>query len=174
MSDENVGPLNDYVYYLCRNKNSVLAARLLKEVHKKFPERVVAILNLADAYWDIGMKSDACPIYKEYIAKMTKNGKDGRIPQSAKSRENVVDTTHNRGGNRSRFSNSQKNVVCPVFFMNFGSPIHDVTKINKVNGIIARNQAYTNALVVLTEQMNFPDATGKISELPDPFKARRQ
>lgn len=68
---------------------------------------------------------------------------------------------------------------CEVFgqvaaTVNFGSPVHDVTKINKVNGIIARNQAYTNALVVLTEQMNFPDATGKISELPDPFKARRQ
>lgn len=78
-------------------------------------------------------------------------------------------------------------MVCPLFYfyscevfgqvaatVNFGSPVHDVTKINKVNGIIARNQAYTNALVVLTEQMNFPDATGKISELPDPFKARRQ
>jgi len=88
VSDDNVGPLNDYAYYLYRNKNSVLAALLLKEIHKKFPQRVVAILNLADAYWDIGMKSDACPLYKEYIAKMTKNGKGGRIPQSAKSREN--------------------------------------------------------------------------------------
>jgi len=88
VSDDNVGPLNDYAYYLYRNKNSVLAAMLLKEVHKKFPERVVAILNLADAYWDIGMKSDACPLYKEYIAKMTTNGKGERIPQAAKSREN--------------------------------------------------------------------------------------
>jgi hypothetical protein len=90
VSDDNVGPLNDYAYYLYRNKNSVLAALLLKEIHKKFPERVVAILNLADAYWDIGMKSDACPLYKEYIAKMKKNGKGGRIPQSAKSRENCA------------------------------------------------------------------------------------
>jgi hypothetical protein len=88
VADDNVGPLNDYAYYLYRSKNNVLAALLLREIHKKFPERVVATLNLADAYWDIGMRSDACPLYKEYIAQMTKNGKGGRIPQAAKSREN--------------------------------------------------------------------------------------
>lgn len=88
ISNDNVGPLNDYAYYLYRSKNNILAALLLREIHKKFPERVVATLNLADAYWDIGMKSDACPLYKEYIAKMTMNGKGERIPQAAKSREN--------------------------------------------------------------------------------------
>ena len=88
ISNDNVGPLNDYAYYLYRSKNNILAALLLREIHKKFPERVVATLNLADAYWDIGMKSDACPLYKEYIAKMTTNGKGERIPQAAKSREN--------------------------------------------------------------------------------------
>ncbi len=88
ISNDNVGPLNDYAYYLYRSKNNVLAAVLLREIHKKFPERVVATLNLADAYWDIGMKSDACPLYKEYIAKITESGKGERIPQSAESREN--------------------------------------------------------------------------------------
>ena len=88
ISDDNVGPLNNYAYYLYRNKNNVLAALLLREIHKKFPERVVATLKLADAYWDIGINSDACPLYKEYIAKMTKDGKGRRIPQAAKSREN--------------------------------------------------------------------------------------
>jgi predicted Zn-dependent protease len=88
ISKDNVGPLNDYAYYLYRSKNNILAALLLREIHKKFPERVVATLNLADAYWDIGMKSDACPLYKEYIAKMTESGKGERIPQSAESREN--------------------------------------------------------------------------------------
>lgn len=88
ISNDNVGPLNDYAYYLYRSKNNVLAVVLLREIHKKFPERVVATLNLADAYWDIGMKSDACPLYKEYIAKITESGKGERIPQSAESREN--------------------------------------------------------------------------------------
>ena len=86
VSDENVGSLNDYAYYLYRNHDYVLAAILLKEIHKKYPERVVAILNLADAYWEIGMKSEACPLYSEYIEKMTRNGKGARIPQLAKSR----------------------------------------------------------------------------------------
>lgn len=88
ISDENVGALNDYAYYLSRSHNNVLAALLLKEIHKKFPERVVATLNLADAYWDIGMSSDACPLYKEYVEKMTQKGKGGRIPEMAKSRVN--------------------------------------------------------------------------------------
>ncbi|MCP1442630.1 hypothetical protein J3D54_001762 [Pseudomonas sp. GGS8] len=88
VSEENVGALNDYAYYLSRSHNNVLAAMLLSEIHKKFPERVVAILNLADAYWDIGMRSDACPLYKEYVDKMTKKGKAVRIPETTKSRVN--------------------------------------------------------------------------------------
>lgn len=77
LSDDNVGALNDYAYYLSRSQNNVLAALLLKEIHKKYPDRLVATLNLADAYWDIGMRSAACPLYKEYIDKMTKRGRRG-------------------------------------------------------------------------------------------------
>ncbi|KNH47013.1 tetratricopeptide repeat protein [Pseudomonas lini] len=90
VSDDNVGALNDYAYYLSRSQNNVLAALLLKEIHKQYPERVVATLNLADAYWDIGMKSDACPLYKEYVGKMKQKGKGARIPEAAKSRVNCI------------------------------------------------------------------------------------
>jgi hypothetical protein len=88
ISDDNVGALNDYAYYLSRSQNNVLAALLLREIHKKYPDRVVATLNLADAYWDIGMKSDACPLYKKYANKMTTMGKSTRIPTLVKSRVN--------------------------------------------------------------------------------------
>lgn len=88
VSDGNVGALNDYAYYLYRNQNNILAALLLKEIHKKYPDRVVATLNLADAYWDLGMKNDACPLYKDYVNKMTAMGKSTRIPAPAKSRVN--------------------------------------------------------------------------------------
>jgi hypothetical protein len=88
VSDENVGALNDYAYYLYRNQNNVLAALLLSEIHKKYPNRVVATLNLADAYWDLGMKNDACPLYKDYVNKMTALGKSARIPAPARSRVN--------------------------------------------------------------------------------------
>src|SRR5471030_395685 len=86
ISDDNVGALNDYAYYLSRSQNNVLAALLLRGIHKKYPDRVVATLNLADAYWDIGMKNDACPLYKEYANKMAAMGKSTRIPTLVKSR----------------------------------------------------------------------------------------
>lgn len=57
--------------------------------------------------------------------------------------------------------------------VNFGKPVTDLDKIKKVNGIVARFQAYTNSLEVLTEQMNFPDANGQLKEQPEEFKARR-
>ncbi|MEF9672806.1 hypothetical protein QNM99_13160 [Pseudomonas sp. PCH446] len=57
--------------------------------------------------------------------------------------------------------------------VNFGKPVSEASKINAVNGIVARYQAYTNALTVLTEQMNFPDAGGKLNEQPEMFKPRR-
>lgn len=57
--------------------------------------------------------------------------------------------------------------------VNFGKPVTDLDKIKKVNGIVARFQAYTNSLKVLTEQMNFPDANGQLKEQPEEFKARR-
>lgn len=83
---DNVRSMNDYAYYLYQNKNYVPAAMLLKEIHKQFPDRVVAILNLADVYWELGMKSSACPLYVSYLEKMASMGKFSRIPASAKSR----------------------------------------------------------------------------------------
>ncbi|WP_415772284.1 hypothetical protein [Pseudomonas sp. LB3P38] len=58
--------------------------------------------------------------------------------------------------------------------VNFGRPVADPGSINRVNGITARFQAYTNALTVLTEQMSYPDASGKLKEQPENFKPRRE
>lgn len=80
VSDQNARLLNDYAYYLYRSKNSVLAAFLLRGILEKYPERIVAILNLADAYWDIGMNDKACSLYKRYVDKMTVLRKFDRIP----------------------------------------------------------------------------------------------
>lgn len=87
VGDNNVGAINDYAYYLYRNKESALAVLLLKTIHQKYPERLVAILNLADAYWDLGMKEDACPLYASYIDKMNVLGKSSRIPASVKDKD---------------------------------------------------------------------------------------
>lgn len=58
--------------------------------------------------------------------------------------------------------------------VNFGRPVADPASINKVNGITARFQAYTTALMVLTEQMNYPDSSGRLNESPDGYKPRRE
>ena len=86
VSDQNARLLNDYAYYLYRSKNSVLAALLLRSILESYPERVVAVLNLADAYWDIDMKDKACSLYTRYVEKMTALRKSDRIPIRVSSR----------------------------------------------------------------------------------------
>lgn len=56
--------------------------------------------------------------------------------------------------------------------MNFGSPRTDPRQIASVNGIVARYQAYANALVVLADWTSFPDASGHAQELPEEFVRR--
>jgi len=57
--------------------------------------------------------------------------------------------------------------------VNFGSPVKDVRSIAKVNGIVARYQAYTNALVVLGDYRVFPHAQGHQDEMPEGYERRR-
>lgn len=80
ISSRNVGDINDYAYYMYKNKMFVLADMLLESVHNKFPDRVVAILNLADVKWELGLNKDACKLYAIYHQKMTESGKTSKIP----------------------------------------------------------------------------------------------
>jgi len=57
--------------------------------------------------------------------------------------------------------------------VNFGSPRSNTTDIDKVNGIVARFQSYSNALVVLTDTPRFPDKDGSDQVLPEDFEPRR-
>ncbi|WP_431194394.1 tetratricopeptide repeat protein, partial [Pseudomonas viridiflava] len=90
INEKNVSKINDYAYYLYLNENNIMAALILKEIHKKYPDRVVATLNLADVYWSLDMKEDACPLYKYYIDKMKIAGKESRIPAPVKSRISCI------------------------------------------------------------------------------------
>ncbi|POR70879.1 tetratricopeptide repeat protein [Pseudomonas syringae] len=90
INEKNVSKINDYAYYLYLNENNIMAALILKEIHKKYPDRVVATLNLADVYWSLDMKEDACPLYKDYIDKMKIAGKESRIPAPVKSRISCI------------------------------------------------------------------------------------
>jgi hypothetical protein len=56
--------------------------------------------------------------------------------------------------------------------VNFGSVPKDTAKIARVNGILARYQAYTSALIVLADGISFPTANGLQVDRPDGFERR--
>ncbi|WP_269508461.1 tetratricopeptide repeat protein [Burkholderia sp. IMCC1007] len=77
---DNVEDVNNFAFYLSKYKRSCDAAEVLQSVVKIFPNRTVARLNLADAYWDIGAKELAAPEYREYKRQMNKKGLSAIIP----------------------------------------------------------------------------------------------
>ncbi|MFV0531847.1 MAG: tetratricopeptide repeat protein [Flavobacteriales bacterium] len=83
----NVERLNDLSYYLEQSGHYEQATILLEKIIKQFPERVVAYLNLADAYWGLGNQEKAKENYRKYISMMKAQGKDlKKIPRRAYER----------------------------------------------------------------------------------------
>ena len=63
------------------------AAELLKHIIQKHPDRVVAYLNLADAYWAQGKRAQAKDTYGQYYERMIAAQKQSRIPDRVMSRK---------------------------------------------------------------------------------------
>ena len=63
------------------------AVELLKHITQKHPDRVVAYLNLADAYWAMGEQEQARKAYNLYYEKMVADQKQARIPQRVIARK---------------------------------------------------------------------------------------
>lgn len=84
LDDNNLVLLNDLAFFLT-DYNKVAAAIILENIVERYPERVVAKLNLADIYWDIDKESGsykkAIPLYQEYYTKMIQKGLKGKIPK---------------------------------------------------------------------------------------------
>lgn len=86
LDQSNVTTLNNLAYFLVEDGHTASAVILLRAIYRKFPERVVAKLNLADAYQQIGMSSEAFSLYTEYKKVMEASGSSGRIPQRVHDR----------------------------------------------------------------------------------------
>ena len=56
--------------------------------------------------------------------------------------------------------------------VNFGSPCKNLASIDKVNGIVARFQSYSNALVVLDDKPRFVDKDNNVSDKPEGYVPR--
>lgn len=78
--------LNDIAYFWQQANFNSDAIWLLEKVIDNNPERVVAYLNLADAYWSEGEKQAAQKNYNIYVSIMTKQGKQKKIPSRVMDR----------------------------------------------------------------------------------------
>jgi tetratricopeptide (TPR) repeat protein len=82
ITQQNVQQYNDIGYYLQQSGNNKEAVFLLTRILEKFPTRVVACLNLADAYWEIKDTAKAKEYYQKYVSLMKTQAKDlKKIPQ---------------------------------------------------------------------------------------------
>ena len=80
--DKNtVTSYNNNAFYLGKENRYDVAIYILNKVIDKYPNRMVAYINLGDLYWDNGSKKEAIKIYQDYIQKMNALGKEGKIPE---------------------------------------------------------------------------------------------
>jgi tetratricopeptide (TPR) repeat protein len=73
---KNVEEANNLAFVLEGKKSYHQSIYILQAIIKQFPNRVVAYLNLADAYWGLGNIEEAKKYYEKYISLMKSQGKD--------------------------------------------------------------------------------------------------
>lgn len=87
LNKNNVLTYNDAAFYLTECEKYNEARIILLEITEIFPDRVVALLNLADAQWGFDDKEEAKISYKKYIELMQIQNKDlTKIPKRAYDR----------------------------------------------------------------------------------------
>jgi hypothetical protein len=78
---DNLKNVNDLAFYMVNASDYYGAGQILSEIVEKFPGRVVAKLNLADAFWNIdGAKDKAKEMYQKYNEQMKDFNKEALIP----------------------------------------------------------------------------------------------
>jgi hypothetical protein len=82
ISKDNLGKYNDFAFFLSQTKEGAIGAvYILETLINKFPERIVAYLNIADVYFDLKTMPTANKYYLQYVNLMKKDGKEGKIPK---------------------------------------------------------------------------------------------
>ncbi|MDX4036410.1 tetratricopeptide repeat protein, partial [Aliarcobacter skirrowii] len=81
ISQETITQYNDIAYYLQQANANEEAIFLLEKIIEKYPNRIVAYLNLADSYIGINNKEEAKENYEKYVKLMKQNNKDEKIPK---------------------------------------------------------------------------------------------
>ena len=78
---DKVGWSNDLGFLFAEAGYYSESVELLRKVISENPERTVAYLNIADAYWGLSQKDLAAENYKKYISMMQQSGKAMKIPK---------------------------------------------------------------------------------------------
>ncbi len=82
ISKNKLEKLNNLAFYFEKSGNYQEAVDLLESITQQFPNRVVAYLNLADAYWGLDNEEKAKENYRKYVSLMKSQKKDlSRIPK---------------------------------------------------------------------------------------------
>jgi hypothetical protein len=82
----NVEAINDIAYFLIEEGRPGDATPVLTTIVSKFPARVVAKLNLGDAFWDSGLRSQARDQYRASVSQLKSLGKYGVVPKRVAER----------------------------------------------------------------------------------------
>lgn len=81
ISADNITKINDLAFKL-ENVNPEVSITVLKKILQKYPDRIVAYLNIANSYWNVGEKEKAIENYKTYYSLMKSQKKDlNKIPK---------------------------------------------------------------------------------------------
>ncbi|RON51136.1 hypothetical protein BK665_20335 [Pseudomonas frederiksbergensis] len=78
---KNPGWSNDLGFLFEESGHYGEAVELLSYVIANHPDRTVAYLNLADAYWGLGNKKQAAENYNKYNSLMIQSGKTAKVPK---------------------------------------------------------------------------------------------
>lgn len=84
LKPEQIRTFNNTAYYLQQlgnEKCNNCAISLLEDIIKISPKRIVAYLNLGDAYWAKEEKDKAIENYNKYIELMKEKGWEGKTPK---------------------------------------------------------------------------------------------
>ncbi len=81
ISTKTLTPYNDIAYYLEKAQAYQESIYLLEKIIEKYPNRIVAYINLGDAYLGNKQKDKAIQSYKKYIELMKQAGKENKIPK---------------------------------------------------------------------------------------------
>lgn len=86
ISSQNITKINDFALNL-ESINPAVSVNVLQKIIQKYPDRVVAYLNIANSYWNIGKKEKAAENYKTYLSLMKSQKKDlNKVPKYVEQR----------------------------------------------------------------------------------------